>query len=98
MLTIQQELQIGFPGAHVDYPIIGHPDGTKCTRVTDNVPDASGVLRMGIWRGAFKFDSAVDGAAQYDSQIGQWQRFPITNTGNFGDFNRELSTREVDDV
>lgn len=45
--------------SNVDYPVIGHPDETGCVRVTDIVPDASGQLWMGTWRGALRFDPAV---------------------------------------
>jgi hypothetical protein len=45
--------------SNVDYPVIGHPDDTGCTRVTDIVPDATGKLWMGTWRGALTFDPAI---------------------------------------
>ena len=45
--------------SNVDYPVIGHPDRTGTTRVSDIVADADGVLWMSTWRGALKFDPAV---------------------------------------
>lgn len=45
--------------SNVDYPVIGHPNETGCTRVNDIVPDASGKLWMGTWLGALTFDPAV---------------------------------------
>jgi hypothetical protein len=45
--------------SNVDYPVIGHPNDTGCTRVNDIVPDAAGQLWLGTWRGALKFDPAV---------------------------------------
>ncbi len=45
--------------SNVDYPVIGHPNDTGCTRVNDFVPDATGQLWIGTWRGALHFDPAV---------------------------------------
>ena len=45
--------------SNVDYPVIGHPDEQGCVRVTDIVPDVTGKLWMGTWRGALTFDPAV---------------------------------------
>ena len=45
--------------SNIDYPVIGHPNNTGCTRVTDIVPDATGKLWMGTWLGALQFDPAV---------------------------------------
>lgn len=45
--------------SNVDYPVIGHPNDTGCTRVNDIVPDEMGRLWMGTWRGALRFDPAV---------------------------------------
>lgn len=42
--------------SNVDYPVIGHPDELGCTRVNDIVPDATGRLWMGTWRGALSFE------------------------------------------
>ncbi len=44
--------------SNVDYPVIGHPDDTGTTRVSDIVPDAAGRLWMATWRGALTFDPA----------------------------------------
>lgn len=58
---------------------------------------------LGTWRpGAFTYAvdidaegnvwvSGVGGAARRDAQTGQWQRYRITNTGNFDTFNRDLT-------
>ena len=48
--------------SNVDYPVIGHPDLTGTTRVSDIVADAEGQLWMATWRGALKMDPAVGGA------------------------------------
>ena len=45
--------------SNVDYPVIGHPDEQGCVRVRDIVPDATGRLWLGTWRGALTFDPAV---------------------------------------
>ena len=45
--------------SNVDYPVIGHPNETGCTRVNDIVPDATGRLWMATWLGALRFDPAV---------------------------------------
>ena len=45
--------------SNIDYPVIGHPDDTGCTRVRDIVPDATGKLWLGTWRGALTFDPAI---------------------------------------
>ncbi len=45
--------------SNVDYPIIGHPNDTGCTRVTDIVPDALSRLWMGTRRGVLRYDPAV---------------------------------------
>lgn len=45
--------------SNVDYPVIGHPDDTGCTRVTDIVPDATGKLWLGTWRGALTFNPTI---------------------------------------
>ena len=36
--------------SNVDYPVIGHPNETGCTRVNDIVPDATGKLWMAVDR------------------------------------------------
>lgn len=45
--------------SNVDYPVIGHPDSTGCSRVSDIVADGAGRLWMGTGRGALRFDPAV---------------------------------------
>ncbi len=45
--------------SNIDYPVIGHPDITGTTRVSDIVPDAQGNLWMATWRGALRLDPAV---------------------------------------
>ena len=45
--------------SNVDYPVIGHPDLTGTTRVTDFAPDAQGRLWMTTWRSALRMDPAV---------------------------------------
>jgi hypothetical protein len=45
--------------SNVDYPVIGHPEETGCVRITDIIPDTTGKLWMGTWRGALRFDPAV---------------------------------------
>jgi len=45
--------------SNIDYPVIGHPNDTGCTRVNDIVPDATGKLWLGTWRGALGFDPAT---------------------------------------
>ena len=45
--------------SNVDYPVIGHPDNTGTTRVRDIVPDLTGRLWMGTWRGALSFDPVI---------------------------------------
>jgi hypothetical protein len=45
--------------SNVDHPVIGHPDEQGCVRVRDIVPDATGQLWLGTWRGALTFDPAV---------------------------------------
>jgi len=45
--------------SNVDYPIIGHPDETGCVRVRDIVPDVTGKLWLGTWRGALTFDPSI---------------------------------------
>ncbi len=49
--------------SNVDYPVIGHPDLTGTTRVTDIVADADGLLWMATWRGALRMDPAIGGAS-----------------------------------
>ncbi|HSP66677.1 MAG TPA: two-component regulator propeller domain-containing protein, partial [Bryobacteraceae bacterium] len=45
--------------SNVDYPVIGHPNDQGTVRVRDIVPDASGKLWIGTWRGALTFDPAI---------------------------------------
>lgn len=49
--------------SNVDYPVIGHPDLTGCTRVSDIVADAAGKLWLATGRGALLFDPAVGGSS-----------------------------------
>jgi len=49
--------------SNVDYPVIGHPNDLGTTRVTDIVPETSGQLWLGTWRGAIRFDPAVGAAS-----------------------------------
>lgn len=44
--------------SNVDYPVIGHPDETGCTRVTDLLSDGLGNLWIGTWRGALRMNLA----------------------------------------
>ena len=45
--------------SNIDYPVIGHPNDLGCTRVRDMVPDATGKLWLGTWRGVLTFDPAI---------------------------------------
>jgi hypothetical protein len=45
--------------SNVDYPVIGHPDLTGTTRVSDVAQDAQGRLWLATWRSALRFDPAV---------------------------------------
>jgi hypothetical protein len=45
--------------SNVDYQVIGHPNETGCTRVRDIVPDVTGKLWLGTWRGALTFDPSI---------------------------------------
>jgi hypothetical protein len=45
--------------SNVDFPVIGHPDLTGTTRVSEIVADSHGTLWMSTGRGALKFDPAV---------------------------------------
>jgi hypothetical protein len=45
--------------SNVDYPVIGHPDLTGTTRVSDFAQDAQGRLWLATWRSALRFDPAV---------------------------------------
>jgi len=47
--------------SNIDFPVIGHPDLTGTTRVSDIVADANGDLWMATWRSALKMDSDVGG-------------------------------------
>lgn len=49
--------------SNVDYPVIGHPNVTGTTRVSDIVEDADGQLWMPTWRGVLRFDPAVGPAS-----------------------------------
>ncbi|MFN0150133.1 MAG: FlgD immunoglobulin-like domain containing protein [bacterium] len=45
--------------SNIDYPVIGHPNLTGTTRVSDFVEDAQGRLWMSTWRSVLRFDPAV---------------------------------------
>jgi hypothetical protein len=45
--------------SNIDYPVIGHPNTTGTTRISDIVAEPSGVLWMSTWRGALRFDPAI---------------------------------------
>ncbi len=45
--------------SNVDYPVIGHPNDTGTSRVSEIVADAQGNLWMGTGRGALKFNPSV---------------------------------------
>lgn len=64
--------------SNVDYPVIGHPNITGTTRVSDIVPDASGKLWLATWRGALTYDPAVGPSSlvNYASQS-----VPLSNGG-----------------
>jgi hypothetical protein len=47
--------------SNIDYPVIGHPDLTGTTRVSDIVADANGTLWMATWRSALTMDPEVGG-------------------------------------
>ena len=49
--------------SNVDYPVIGHPDLTGTTRVTDIAADAQGDLWLATWRGAWKMDPDIGAAS-----------------------------------
>jgi hypothetical protein len=49
--------------SNVDYPVIGHPQVTGTTRVSDIVADQQGRLWLATWRGALTFDPAVGAAS-----------------------------------
>jgi streptogramin lyase len=55
--------------SNVDYPVIGSSENVGAARVSDIVPDASGALWMGTWRGALYFDPAVgpDSLVRFDA-------------------------------
>jgi len=64
--------------SNVDYQVIGHPDEQGCVRVRDIVPDATGKLWLGTWRGALRFDPAI-GASSLT-------RYGPSNSGLIDDF------------
>ncbi len=55
--------------SNVDHPIIGHPEDTGTSRVSDIVADAQGWLWMATGRGALRFDPTVGAATlvKYDA-------------------------------
>jgi len=69
--------------------------------------NGSAWVNIGQWRdGAFTYSVDIDaagnvwvcgvgGAAKRDAQTGQWQRYRVTNTSNYDDFNRDLTIDPV---
>jgi hypothetical protein len=55
--------------SNVDHPVIGHPDDTGTSRVSDIVADASGRLWLATGRGALAFDPSVGASSlvRYDA-------------------------------
>lgn len=49
--------------SNVDLPVIGHPNLTGTTRVSDIAADAQGKLWMSTWRGVLSFDPAIGTAS-----------------------------------
>ncbi len=49
--------------SNVDYPVIGHPDITGTTRVSDITQDSQGNLWLATWRGVLKFNPAIGPAS-----------------------------------
>lgn len=47
--------------SNIDFPLIGHPDLTGTTRITDIVADAQGRLWMSTWRSVLRMNPAVGG-------------------------------------
>ncbi len=68
--------------SNVDYPVIGHPDEQGCVRVEDIVPDATGKLWLGTWRGALTFDPVI-GASSLT-------RLGPANSGLINDFTSDI--------
>jgi len=69
--------------------------------------NGSAWVGLGTWRsGAFTNSADVDaagnvwvsgvgGAARYDAETGEWQRYRVTNTSNFDVFNRDIAIDPV---
>jgi streptogramin lyase len=49
--------------SNIDYPVIGHPEETGCSRITDIIRDADGNLWMGTYRGVLRMDPNVGPAS-----------------------------------
>ncbi len=49
--------------SNIDYPVIGHPDLTGTTRVTDIVADDQGLMWLSTWRGLLTYDPAIGPAS-----------------------------------
>lgn len=49
--------------SNVDYPVIGHPDLTGTTRVSDIVVDEQGLMWLSTWRGLLTYDPAIGPAS-----------------------------------
>lgn len=47
--------------SNIDHPVIGHPNLTGTTRVSDIAADAAGQLWMVTWRGLLRMDPAIGG-------------------------------------
>lgn len=45
--------------SNIDYPVIGHPDLTGTTRVSDILTDDNGLMWLSTWRGLLTFDPAI---------------------------------------
>ncbi len=45
--------------SNIDYPVIGHPDLTGTTRVSDILVDDDGLMWLSTWRGLLTFDPTV---------------------------------------
>lgn len=56
--------------SNVDHPVIGHPDDTGTSRVSDIVADATGRLWLATGRGALSFDPSVGPSSlvKYDAR------------------------------
>lgn len=66
--------------SNVDYPIIGHPDFTAITRISDIDIDASGAMWMSTGRGALYYNPAVGPSSL--------KRYGADNSGIYGGWNK----------